>query len=58
MVGGIDADRESVHSLARPRNLIELRNQLRHPLPELRRLRRRDAGVLDETRLLAYLDAV
>lgn len=48
MVGGIDADRESVHGLARPRKPVELRDQLRHPLPELRRLRLRDAGVPDE----------
>src|SRR5439155_14843167 len=49
MVGGIDADRESIHGLARPRKLVELRHELRHPFPELRRLRLRDAGVPDET---------
>src|SRR5580765_3981540 len=49
MVGGIDADCESVHSLARSRKLVELCHQLRHALPEVRRLRLRDAGVPDET---------
>ncbi len=49
MVGGIDADREPVDGLARPRKLIELRHQLRHPLPERRRLLFRDPGVADET---------
>ena len=27
MVGGIDADRESIHGLARPGKLVELRHQ-------------------------------
>src|SRR5262249_45432022 len=48
MVGGIDADGEAVHGLAGPGKLVELRHQLRHPLPELRRLRLCDAGVADE----------
>ena len=48
MVSGIDTDRESIHGLARPRKLVELCHQIRHPLPELRRLRLRDAGVSDE----------
>src|SRR5215207_11694941 len=49
MVGGIDTDCESVHRLARPRKLVELPHELRHPLPHLRCLRLRDAGVPDET---------
>src|SRR6266508_1305163 len=48
MVGGIDADREAIHGLAHPRKLVELRHQLRHTLPEVRRLCLRDAGVPDE----------
>jgi hypothetical protein len=35
VVSGIHADRESIHGLARSRQLLELRDQLRHLLPEL-----------------------
>src|SRR5262249_54643981 len=48
-VGGIDTARKSVHGLAGPRKPVELRHPLRHPIPELRSLRVRDAGVPDET---------
>ena len=48
MVGGVDADRESIHRLARPRKPLELRHELRHAPPELRGLRLRDPGVANE----------
>src|SRR5579863_2508034 len=48
MVGGIDTDREPVDGLARARQPVELRHQLRHALPELACLRLGDTGVPDE----------
>src|SRR5262245_17596537 len=56
MVGWIDTDREPIDGLSRPRKLIELRHQLRHPLPEKGGLLLRDASVPDETPQLPVLE--
>src|SRR5262249_37365681 len=53
MLSGINTNREPVHGLARPRELVELGHEPCHLLPELRRLRLRDASVSDETPELA-----
>src|ERR1700737_4884135 len=56
MIGRIDADRESIHGLARPWKPVEFGHQPGHALPKLRRLRLRDAGVPDETPQLALTE--
>ena len=56
LVGGVDAQGEPVHGLARPGKAVELRHQVRHSLPELGRLRLRDAGVPDEAPELSVLE--